>query len=133
MTPADVGTIADLQGVPSVLHEAGFSDRDINGVLESLRKVIYAVSRYLNGGYTLDGLSRFNNRWMELIRSIDSLESVRRSQSLLCRRQRPNQANVRSTTQRFGISTKPFTPSGRRTISSRHSPGELFLIQALRL
>ena len=33
VTPTDVDTIADLQGFPSVLHEAGFSDRDINGVL----------------------------------------------------------------------------------------------------
>ena len=33
VTPTDVDTIADLQDFPSVLHEAEFSDRDINGVL----------------------------------------------------------------------------------------------------
>ena len=33
LAPEAYHAIADLQGFPIVLHEAGFSDRDINGVL----------------------------------------------------------------------------------------------------
>ena len=42
---------------------------------------------------------------------------LRFSQSLASRRQRLSQAMVRSTTQRLGWTTKPFTRSDRLTIS----------------
>ena len=46
---------------------------------------------------------------------------VRFSQSLASRRQRLSQAMVRSTTQRLGWTTKPFTRSDRLTISVSRS------------
>ena len=47
--------------------------------------------------------------------------AARFSKSLASLRQRPSQANVRSTIQRLGSGTKP-EPSLRLTISSRHRP-----------
>ena len=46
---------------------------------------------------------------------------LRFSQSLASRRQRLSQAMVRSTTQRLGWTTKPFTRSDRLTISVSRS------------
>ena len=46
----------------------------------------------------------------------DSDDRTLFSRSLLSRRHRPSQANVRSTVQRIGSFTQPFVPSGRRTI-----------------
>lgn len=40
------------------------------------------------------------------------------SRSLVSRRQRPSQANVRSTVQRISSTTQPLTPAGRRTTST---------------
>jgi hypothetical protein len=47
---------------------------------------------------------------------------VRVSTSLASRRQRPSQANVRSTIQRLGSTTKPAAWSERLTISSSQAP-----------
>lgn len=52
-------------------------------------------------------------RWIDESWIIASLLSVRRSWSRPSRRLRISQAKVRSTTHRFGKSTKPF-PSGHR-------------------
>ena len=49
---------------------------------------------------------------MWLICILVSLESVRRSKSLLFRRQRPCQALLRSTTQRIRTGENPFTHMG---------------------
>ena len=48
---------------------------------------------------------------------------VRFSKSLASLRQRPIQANVRSTIHRFGSTTKPFAWSDRLTICSRLRQG----------
>ncbi len=47
---------------------------------------------------------------------------VRFSKSLASLRQRPIQANVRSTIHRFGSTTKPFAWSDRLTICSLQPP-----------
>src|SRR5262249_14304614 len=54
-------------------------------------------------------------------RIMASLDWPDRSRSAVSRRHRFSQANVRSTTHRFGRSTNPLAPSGRRTISRSRS------------
>src|SRR5512135_2146691 len=50
----------------------------------------------------------------------DSDDRTLFTRSLLSRRHRPSQANVRSTVHRIGNFTHPRLPSGRRTISRSH-------------
>jgi hypothetical protein len=59
-----------------------------------------------------------------------SLDSIRCSQSLARRRERPNQAKVRSTTQRWGSSTKPSASASRPTTCRRNgAPLKHLLVQ----
>jgi len=80
----------------------------------------------------LTGWSRLSMRCMTLMRSINSLEAVERSESRLWRRQHPSQAHVPSTTQRLGNQTTPVVPGGRRTLSKRHWPGDCVAIHWVR-
>ena len=57
-------------------------------------------------------------RWIMASLMNASDDSTLRSRSLLSRRHLPSQANVRYTVQRSGRSTQPFSPSGRRTMTS---------------
>ena len=59
---------------------------------------------------------------MEARRKKASALRLRFSQSLASLRQRPSQAKVRSTIQRFGKTTNPFARSERLTISSCTPP-----------
>src|SRR3954451_3330403 len=65
------------------------------------------------------GLHSFLNiSLIEARRRNASAFRLRFSQSLASRRQRPSHANVRSTTHRFGNTTKPLAWSERLTIST---------------
>ena len=63
--------------------------------------------------------SRLSASWMEASVTKVSRVVARFSKSLASRRLRPNQEKVRSTTQRRGKTTKPYTSSFRLTISIR--------------
>ena len=77
--------------------------------LESVRRLYAGLQRFRS-------MSRMDASLMKA-----SALRLRFSQSLASRRQRLSQAMVRSTTQRLGWTTKPFTRSDRLTISVSRS------------
>ena len=86
-----------------------------------LRKWVFAiylesVRRLYVGLQSFRSMSRMDASLMKA-----SALRLRFSQSLASRRQRLSQAMVRSTTQRLGWTTKPFTRSDRLTISVSRS------------
>ena len=80
-----------------------------NGHLESVRRLYVGLQSFRS-------MSRMDASLMKA-----SALRLRFSQSLASRRQRLSQAMVRSTTQRLGWTTKPFTRSDRLTISVSRS------------
>ena len=77
---------------------------------------IESVRRLYVGLQSFRSMSRMDASLMKA-----SALRLRFSQSLASRRQRLSQAMVRSTTQRLGWTTKPFTRSDRLTISVSRS------------
>ena len=80
------------------------------------RKLLESVRRLYVGLQSFRSMSRMDASLMKA-----SALRLRFSQSLASRRQRLSQAMVRSTTQRLGWTTKPFTRSDRLTISVSRS------------
>ena len=78
-------------------------------LLESVRRLYVGLQSFRS-------MSRMDASLMKA-----SALRLRFSQSLASRRQRLSQAMVRSTTQRLGWTTKPFTRSDRLTISVSRS------------
>ena len=105
----------------------------IQGLAESGTVAIAQNTRRLLGGaFALDDLESVRRLYVGLqsFRSMSRMDAslmkasalrLRFSQSLASRRQRLSQAMVRSTTQRLGWTTKPFTRSDRLTISVSRS------------
>ena len=81
-----------------------------------LREALESVRRLYVGLQSFRSMSRMDASLMKA-----SALRLRFSQSLASRRQRLSQAMVRSTTQRLGWTTKPFTRSDRLTISVSRS------------
>ena len=86
------------------------------GIIYSLPKTLESVRRLYVGLQSFRSMSRMDASLMKA-----SALRLRFSQSLASRRQRLSQAMVRSTTQRLGWTTKPFTRSDRLTISVSRS------------
>ena len=89
--------------------DRSIEERDLPASLESVRR-LYA------GLQSFRSMSRMDASLMKA-----SALRLRFSLSLASRRQRLSQAMVRSTTQRLGWTTKPFTRSDRLTISVSRS------------
>ena len=91
-------------------------------ILEGIKKLfleeihLESVRRLYVGLQSFRSMSRMDASLMKA-----SALRLRFSQSLASRRQRLSQAMVRSTTQRLGWTTKPFTRSDRLTISVSRS------------
>ena len=89
---------------------------DVGEYLLRLRRMLESVRRLYVGLQSFRSMSRMDASLMKA-----SALRLRFSQSLASRRQRLSQAMVRSTTQRLGWTTKPFTRSDRLTISVSRS------------
>ena len=94
--------LVSLPPVPSIFQE-------LPDTLESVRRLYVGLQSFRS-------MSRMDASLMKA-----SALRLRFSQSLASRRQRLSQAMVRSTTQRLGWTTKPFTRSDRLTISVSRS------------
>src|SRR6201997_4334559 len=75
---------------------------NVREVVNGLMYVLESVREHHAGLHSFRSMRR-----MEARRRKASALWLRHSQSLASRRQRPSQANVRSTIQRFGSATKP--------------------------
>ena len=103
------------------LSQGDYTMTDDAYVLTKKKKEVYQVSlesvrRLYVGLQSFRSMSRMDASLMKA-----SALRLRFSQSLASRRQRLSQAMVRSTTQRLGWTTKPFTRSDRLTISVSRS------------
>ena len=98
----------------ALVHEL-IEARDEKRLLR-FQKQLESVRRLYVGLQSFRSMSRMDASLMKA-----SALRLRFSQSLASRRQRLSQAMVRSTTQRLGWTTKPFTRSDRLTISVSRS------------
>ena len=89
---------------------------DVTATLKLALEASESVRRLYVGLQSFRSMSRMDASLMKA-----SALRLRFSQSLASRRQRLSQAMVRSTTQRLGWTTKPFTRSDRLTISVSRS------------
>ena len=99
-------------------RKAGSLEYEFSKMLVPLLRDSESVRRLYVGLQSFRSMSRMDASLMKA-----SALRLRFSQSLASRRQRLSQAMVRSTTQRLGWTTKPFTRSDRLTISVSRSTG----------
>ena len=104
----------DAETVAELVFDA-FTENDY-GVLDEVIPALESVRRLYVGLQSFRSMSRMDASLMKA-----SALRLRFSQSLASLRQRLSQAMVRSTTQRLGWTTKPFTRSDRLTISVSRS------------
>ena len=99
-----------------VLHQAKLLEANMSDCVFMMTDLSESVRRLYVGLQSFRSMSRMDASLMKA-----SALRLRFSQSLASRRQRLSQAMVRSTTQRLGWTTKPFTRSDRLTISVSRS------------
>ena len=112
------GQIKRNEGIWTIGWPRG-SYESMEGPFKQSQQTIYPlepVRRLYVGLQSFRSMSRMDASLMKA-----SALRLRFSQSLASRRQRLSQAMVRSTTQRLGWTTKPFTRSDRLTISVSRS------------
>ena len=110
----DARKLVAISGVPTMIY--GERNDCAKDVAPSYEAVLVSVRRLYVGLQSFRSMSRMDASLMKA-----SALRLRFSQSLASRRQRLSQAMVRSTTQRLGWTTKPFTRSDRLTISVSRS------------
>ena len=104
-----IGRLMRENGIVAIRTRKYKATTDSNHTLESVRRLYVGLQSFRS-------MSRMDASLMKA-----SALRLRFSQSLASRRQRLSQAMVRSTTQRLGWTTKPFTRSDRLTISVSRS------------
>ena len=100
----------------ALLRRFGYGVPSFERAVASAQNHLESVRRLYVGLQSFRSMSRMDASLMKA-----SALRLRFSQSLAARRQRLSQAMVRSTTQRLGWTTKPFTRSDRLTISVSRS------------
>ena len=106
----------ELTAYEHVVRALRYWDNETPETHLEARNLLESVRRLYVGLQSFRSMSRMDASLMKA-----SALRLRFSQSLASRRQRLSQAMVRSTTQRLGWTTKPFTRSDRLTISVSRS------------